>query len=170
MEFIAWFEKMADSGFRIDYLLNEALRPDFERWKEDVRKKDVQLRHIVRFLKAWAEYQGKEEMPGGICLTILAAESYVRDINDDVSFHRTVERIHAKLLHKYQCLRPTTPVGEDLFAKCTVAQRDYFMTRLQALVEDGRIALRADSSGEACGIWQRHFGGDSNVLPRKGQG
>ncbi|MBP6390548.1 MAG: hypothetical protein KA175_02890 [Flavobacteriales bacterium] len=158
LEFIAWFEGKTDSGFRIDYLLQEALRLDYDKWKEDIRKNDVPLRRVVRYLKAWADFQGKEEMPGGICLTILAAEHYVRDVNDDAAFHRTIERVYSSLQAKYQCLRPTTPVGEDLFARCTATQRDYFMSRLQALVHDGRKALDADSWTEACSLWQKHFG------------
>ncbi len=158
MEFIVWFEDKARSGFRLDFLLQEGLRSEYQSWKEDIRKKDVQLRRVVRYLKAWADNQGKKDMPSGVCLTILAAENFVSDINDDNSFYRTIHRVYTTLQGRFVCLRPTTPKDEDLFASFTIAQRDFFMSRLWALVDDGGRAMQAALNPQACALWRKHFG------------
>jgi hypothetical protein len=158
LEFIQWFESHTQSGFRIDYLLQEALRPDYERWKEDMRKSDDQLRRMVRYAKAWADEQGKGDMPAGVCLTILVANNFIRDGNDDAAFLRTMQRMHAALSRQFECLRSTTPKGEDLFAKYADEQRQYFMDRLRALCVDGERALDADMNHESCALWRKHFG------------
>ncbi len=158
LEFIEWFEGRAQSGFQIDYMLQESLRPDFEQWKEDIRKNDDQLRRMVRYAKAWADEQGKADMPAGVCLTILVANNFVRDGNDDAAFLRTTQRMLQTLNVQFECLRPTTPQGEDLFASYTEEQQQYFMDRLRALVNDGERALNADMNHESCALWRKHFG------------
>lgn len=158
LEFIEWFEGHTRSGFRIDYLLQEALRPDYEKWKEDVRKTDDQLRRLVRYAKAWADHHGKDDMPAGVCLTILVTKYHVRDVNDDTAFQRTMARVYDALNRTFECLRPTTPVGQDLFANYPSEKRQYFMDRLHALVVDAARAMNSDRSHEACALWRKHFG------------
>jgi hypothetical protein len=158
LEFIDWFESHTRSGFRIDYLLQEALQPDYERWKEDMRKNDDQLRRMVRYAKAWADEQGKGDMPAGVCLTILVTNNFVRDGNDDTAFLRTMQRLYMTLTKRFECIRPTTPKGEDLFANYTGEMRQFFMDRLQALVIDGEQAIVANLNYESCARWRKHFG------------
>ncbi|MBL8000430.1 MAG: hypothetical protein JNL05_00595 [Flavobacteriales bacterium] len=158
LEFIEWFESHTRSGFRMDYLIQEALRPDYERWKEDMRKTDDQLRRLVRYVKAWADEQGKDDMPAGVCLTILVVNNFVRDGNDDAAFLRTMQRMFSTLNQRFECHRPTTPQGEDLFANYSDAQRQYFMGRLRALVFDGERAFNATMNHEACALWRKHLG------------
>jgi hypothetical protein len=123
-----------------------------------MRKSDDQLRRMVRYAKAWADEQGKGDMPAGVCLTILVANNFIRDGNDDAAFLRTMQRMHAALSRQFECLRSTTPKGEDLFAKYADEQRQYFMDRLRALCVDGERALDADMNHESCALWRKHFG------------
>ena len=53
VEFIAWFEEKAKSGFEKAFLF-ESLKyaEPYEKWLTDIRKKDCQLRRIVRYLKS----------------------------------------------------------------------------------------------------------------------
>lgn len=159
LEFIEWFEGHTRSGFRIDLLLQEALRPDYDKWKEDIRKNDDQLRRMVRYAKAWADEQGKDAMPAGVCLTILVANNLVRDTNDDAAFLKTMQRMRDALDLRFECLRPTTPQGEDLFANYTDEKRQYYMDRLRGLVADGERAFNANMNHESCALWRKHFGG-----------
>ncbi|MBS1570556.1 MAG: hypothetical protein JST45_14095 [Bacteroidetes bacterium] len=158
LEFIEWFEGHTRSGFRIDYLVQEALRPDYDKWKEDMRKSDDQLRRMVRYAKAWADDQGKDDMPAGVCLTILVTNNLVRDTNDDAAFLRTMQRMLDALDLRFECLRPTTPKGEDLFANYTDEKRQNFMVRLRALVADGERAINANLNHESCALWRKHLG------------
>lgn len=158
LEFIVWFENATGSGFQLDFLLDAAKQPEYLRWVEDVRKYDVQLRRVVRYFKAWADYQGKDKMPAGVCLTILATENYHSHINDDQAFHSTATSMLNSLNYKFECIRPTTPEGEDLFEDYSQEQKKYFMTRLQELVLDGNKAMKAEYTSESCGHWRKHFG------------
>ncbi len=53
IEFIVWFEVRAKSGFNPDFILETKMHEEYGKWLEDIRKSDVQLRRIVRYLKAW---------------------------------------------------------------------------------------------------------------------
>lgn len=158
LEFIAWFEEHAKSKFSIDFLLESIKNPEYRQWAEDVRKNDVQLRRVVRYFKAWADFQGRKTMPSGICLTILATESFKSRSNDDDAFLDTATAVLSALRVNFKCLRPTTPKDEDLFADYTATQRQYFMERLERLVNVGQIAIRAEYASESCALWRKHLG------------
>lgn len=158
LELIVWFENATGSGFNLDFLLDVAKQPEYLRWAEDVRKNDVQLRRVVRYFKAWADFQDKEKMPAGVCLTILATENFHLQVNDDHSFLDTAGSMLKRLKQRFECLRPTTPKGDDLFSEYSLEQKNYFMARLEQLVNDGNMALRADYTTESCALWRKHFG------------
>lgn len=158
LEFIEWFEQRAGTNFNRSFLLEAAKEPELRKWAEDVRKSDVQLRRVVRYFKAWADYQGRDKMPSGICLTILATVNFAGRSNDDEAFFQTAAAMLKSLSAKFECLRPTTPIGENLFAECSAEHRKFFMDRLTALVEDGWKAMEASYTSEACPIWRKHLG------------
>jgi hypothetical protein len=73
IEFITWFEEKVNSGFELKYLTEYATESaNYKVWLNDMRKKDVQIRRIVRYLKAWADNIGGN-MPCGLILTIFVA-------------------------------------------------------------------------------------------------
>lgn len=160
VEFINWFEEKINSGFRKAFLYErEKYEDDFNKWLSDIRKKDAQLRRIVRYFKAWADNSKKEYMPPGIIFTILAAENYVSDERDDVSFYRTAQRVLTTLeANGCECIRPTTPSGEDLFGSYTPADKKRFLDDLEKLVTIGRQAIEAKNQRDACLKWKSEFG------------
>lgn len=158
LEFIEWLERRAGMTFDRSFLIEAAKESERRKWAEDVRKNDVTLRRVVRYFKAWADNQRRDKMPGGICLTILATVNFANRSNDDEAVLYTAAAILKNLTVKYECIRPTTPIGEDLFAESTTEQRQYFMHQLTKLVEDGWKAIESPSNNEACALWLRHFG------------
>jgi hypothetical protein len=160
IEFIEWFEKRAGSGFQKEFLLEARLYADkYAKWQEDIRKQDTQLRRIVRYMKAWADMR-KGDMPCGIIMTILAAENYAQDNNDDVSFKNTLINIRKSLLNNgIKCFRPTTPKNEDLFASTSDTKKQYFMSALNTLIASAEKAINEANEKEACLEWQKHLGG-----------
>lgn len=158
LEFIEWFERRAGMTFDRSFLFEAAKDAERRKWAEDVRKSDVLLRRVVRYFKAWADNQGREKMPSGICLTILSTVNFVNRSNDDEAFLYTAAAMLKNLSAKFECIRPTTPVGEDLFAGYNTEQRQYFMDRLSKLVEDGWKAIESPNNNEACALWRKHFG------------
>ncbi len=159
VEFIAWFEEKTKSDFQKAFLLETRnYSAQYEAWLNDIRKKDCQLRRIVRYMKAWADLK-KKEMPAGIIMTILAAENYVMNERDDIAFRDTLVNIKKYLdANNCQCPRPTTPAGEDLFAEKTDDDKKYFLSALSSLINSANEAIDLANQKEACAKWQKHLG------------
>lgn len=158
IEFIVWFEKKAESGFQTGYILESKMYSEFEKWASDIRKQDVQLRRIVRYLKAWGDIL-RGDMPPGIVMTILAAENYSANERDDVALRDTLKGIKNYLtMNGGKCPRPTAPVGEDLFAGYSDTKKKYFLDRLDAFINSANQAIASPNQKDACLKWQNHLG------------
>ncbi len=159
VEFIAWFEEKAKSGFQKAYLLESVRYAEpYEKWLSDIRKKDCQLRRIVRYLKSWADLK-RQEMPCGIIMSILAANNYVENERDDIALRDTLTAINRDLeANNFTCYRPTPKRGEDLFAKTPQVEKEYFKKALEGFVVSANQALNNQNSKEACLKWQKHLG------------
>lgn len=157
IEFIAWFEGIAQSGFQKGYLLEKRLFSEYKNWRSEIRKNDVQLRRLVRYLKAWGDLR-RGEMPSGIIMTILAAENFSLDQRDDIALANTLKNMVKKLESEFVCRRPTTPKGEDLFAGYSQTRKDYFMTALKTFSNSAQQAIDSPNQREGCLKWQRHLG------------
>jgi hypothetical protein len=155
VEFIAWFEEIARSGFDKAFLYEAKMFDRYERWLTDIRKKDVQIRRIVRYLKSWGDLR-RETMPCGLIMTILATNNYYEHDRDDIALKETLVLIEAALKKSFRCERPTTPVGEDLLA--SYKNKDAFMNYLGQFVENAKQALLESDSKKACKYWQRSLG------------
>jgi hypothetical protein len=159
VEFIAWFEEKTKSGFQKAFIY-ESLKyaEPYQKWLIDIRKADCQLRRLVRYMKAWADLK-KQEMPCGIIMTILTAENFAVDERDDIAFRDTLIGVRNYLNQNgFKCPRPTSPLGEDLFAETSPTQKDYFMNALNGLIASANRAIDADNEKDACKEWEKHFG------------
>jgi hypothetical protein len=159
VEFIAWFEEKAKSGFEKAFILENRMFSEYEKWLTDIRKQDVQLRRIVRYLKAWADTK-KAEMPPGIVMTILAAENFCQnESRDDISLKDTLIKIKEWLeIRRFQCPRPTTPINENLLASWKTSEMDFFKTALNNFIISAKQAVESQNPKEACLKWQKHLG------------
>lgn len=155
VEFIVWFESKINSGFQKGFLLESRMYPEFEKWTNDIRKVDHQLRRIVRYLKSWADLR-REEMPCGIIMTILAANHYSAHERDDIALKETLVNIHAALIKNFKCQRPTTPAGEDLFEG--YKNKEAFLKYLGYFIDNAKKALEETNHKKACEHWQKSFG------------
>ncbi|WP_086029117.1 CBASS cGAMP synthase [Tenacibaculum holothuriorum] len=159
IEFIIWFEKKINSGFKKEFIVESKLYSDqYSNWLNDMRKKDHQLRRIVRYLKAWGDFL-KGDMPPGIVMTILAGVNYEEDDRDDISLEKTLKNIADYLVkNDFKCIRPTTPIGEDLFEKYKPQQKEYFKNALNSFIESAMQAIEMENQKSACRKWQKHLG------------
>jgi hypothetical protein len=113
---------------------------EFYEWFND--QKTTQLERIVRYLKAWKNYRelnnSNLKLPSGFELTILASNNYASDDNDDVAFRETIRKINVELNRPngFKCLRPTTPVDEDVFASYSYTRKNNFLSALESLLDD----------------------------------
>lgn len=132
----------------------------FSAWFNDQAKQNEQLRRIVKYLKAWSDYQNFEDnskkMPTGFVLTIWAADNYVADSKDDIALKDTLQRIYDQLSYSFECIRPTTPKGEDVMDG--FSNEKYFMSKLKAFLDSAIQAINETNPKNACHKWQKHLG------------
>ena len=104
--------------------------------------KNAQLERIVRYLKGWKNYRELKntnlKLPSGFELTILAANNYIEDDNDDKAFRETVRKIDVELnkANGFKCLRPTRPKDENVFDTYSLTRKDNFLSTLKSLLND----------------------------------
>ena len=138
---------------------------DPKQFKEWVEKRVAdttnvgQLRRIIRYLKAWKNYQENQNptlrLPPGVTLTILAANNLIEDENDDVSFRESMRRIRDELESNFVCSRPTTPTNDDLLVGFP---RDRVIRAFSNAIELADEADKHTSKSGACGAWRKVFG------------
>ncbi len=159
VEFIAWFEEKTNSGFQKAFIYESLQYAEpYEKWLTDIRKKDCQLRRLVRYMKAWADLK-KAEMPCGIIMTILVANNFSVNERDDIAFRDTLVNVRNYLNSNcFKCPRPTSPIGEDLFASTSGEEKQYFWNSLNAMINSANIAINSANENEACKEWGKHFG------------
>lgn len=115
---------------------------EFYEWFNNKKKNFIQLERIVKYLKGWKNFRETNnsnlKLPSGFELTILAVNNYVNDDNDDKSLRETVRNINTELNkpNGFKCLRPTTPINEDVFANYSSTRKNNFLTTLKNLLND----------------------------------
>lgn len=159
VEFIAWFEKIADSGFRKEFIYESLTYAEpFQKWLSDIRKADCQIRRIVRYLKSWADLDRKE-MPCGIVMTILVANNIALSERDDLALRDTLVNIKRYLQNNgTKCPRPTSPEGEDLLASTSSKDKQHFLLMLDNIISIANKAINAPDEYAASALWNKVLG------------
>jgi hypothetical protein len=133
---------------------------EFMDWFTQRGKSQPQLPRLVRYLKAWADYQnaqpGVPTMPSGQVLTIWAAENAHYNELDDVALRDTLQAIRETLSMYFECSNPTFPAGPDLVEQYQF--KSFFKSRLEAFLESAKQAVNETNQKLACGKWQMHLG------------
>jgi len=133
---------------------------EFYKWFNAEAAKNEQLRRVVKYLKAWCDYQnyedGTKKMPTGFVMTIWAVNHFVADERDDIALKNLLEKIYNKLSYNFQCLRPTTPVDEDVVDG--YSYKDYFLNKLKSFRDSAQQAINETNPKNACYKWQKHLG------------
>lgn len=124
-----------------------------------VHQRGDQLRRIVRYLIAWAEYQSKSRglMPDRLILTVLATYNFQRDNRDDQSFARTLMSI-ANYVHSIVYILNPVNIREELSARLTEAQKASFQEAVEDAANMANAALIIDNAHRASKLWRRQLG------------
>ncbi len=135
---------------------------EFYKWFNG-RYEHPQLRHLVRYLKAWCEfvrYDKNKKMPTGCILTMLAEKHFVADEREDVAMQKLLTAIYDDLSAEdgFHCYRPTFPKNEDLFLSYSETRKNDFLAELKSFKNDAEKAIAGKNPHESCTRWQRHFG------------
>lgn len=135
---------------------------EFTIWFEEKTNGKPQLKRLVRYFKAWCDYQNfngnGKKMPSGLVMTIWVAENAAYNDRDDIAMKDTL--VNIKRLTDFQvkitCLRPTVPKWENLLEDYKYI--DFFKERLSAFVDSAKQAINETNQKTSCGKWQMHFG------------
>lgn len=128
------------------------------------REEHPQLRRLVKYLKAWANYiqyaNEKIKMPSGCILTMLAVEFYESNDRDDIAMRNLLCSMYDNLSAEdgFHCYRPTFPDGEDLFSSYNKTRKQNFLAALKKFRDDANRAINNTNPKEGCLKWQKHFG------------
>jgi hypothetical protein len=135
---------------------------EFEKWFTGKKKGNIQLSQIVRYLKDWGNNQ-VFEMPNGVIMTVLAAKYQVKNQRDDIAFLETLKKIREALIEDFSCEMPAVPYDDLLrsIAKSN-SKRNGFFRVLDAIIDDGEVAVRVRSVETAVTIWKKHLGKNFN--------
>lgn len=130
---------------------------EFTEWFKNKLDSDSQLLRIVRYLKGWCDYRSGD-MPSGLIMTILSANSYVSDTRDDVATYKTIKAIKDTLNASFVCYRPTTPRFVDLLSDFSETRKSNFLNALDSFVTSAKQAIDEPNQKDACKKWQKHLG------------
>ncbi len=138
---------------------------EFYKWFNAKVDSNKQLRRIVRYLKAWADYKNttsSTKMPPGFILTILVTNNISYNVRDDIAMKETLINMQNEIDDSkdgvFQCYRPTTPSDEDLFIGYSDTRKKNFLDNLDSFVKSAIQAIENNNQKEACLKWQRHLG------------
>jgi hypothetical protein len=133
---------------------------EFYKWFNNEASKNEQLRRLVKYLKAWCDFQNYEDnskkMPTGFVITIWVTNNFSSDSRDDVALKNTLNNIYNQLSINFSCLRPTTPKEEDVMDD--YSYENYFMDKLKTFLDTSIQAINETNQKNACYKWQKHFG------------
>ena len=128
-------------------------------FKGSVKNRGGQLRNIVRYLKAWADFQSGRlgVMPSGLILTVLASNHFCADERDDIAFENTIDAISKAIRSAFYVYNPVD-AGEELSARLTEAQKTRFQEAISDAADAAAEAINNDDPHEAAKIWRKQFG------------
>jgi len=118
-----------------------------------------QLRHLVRYFKAWSDYQKQKhgKIANGLLLTVLAEENFVSSDRDDESFTKTIENMRNRIATSFVVNNPVDPT-ENLGKRLTDGQKTQFRERIGALADCAGQALKTESRDAASKLWREELG------------
>lgn len=132
----------------------------FIRWfRNYVNLRGEQLRRVVRYMKAWADLQAgrRGPFPGGLILTVLAANHFQDHKRDDLAFAKTLMTISTAVRLKFQVLNPIY-IYEELSSSLTKTQKKRFQEAVREAAADALEAVTVENRYNACQCWRKQLG------------
>ena len=143
---------------------------------EQVKLQGEQLRRVVRYLKAWADFQSNRrgKMPSGLILTVLASQNFKSHERDDVALADTIQAI-SNVVSTVFCVFNPVNSSEELTARLTDVQKTRFQEAIKEAAEDANDAVSMEDSQAASKQWRKQLGdrfplvakGDDKVLSKQ---
>lgn len=127
--------------------------------KTNVALHGEQLPRIIRFLKAWADFQSLQlgRMPGGLMMTVLATRHFQGHARDDIAMTYTLQVISKAVTHFFYVPNPVD-ISEELTDDLTSIQQERFREAVKSAAMDARGAIRVEGRRSAAKLWRKQFG------------
>lgn len=118
-----------------------------------------QLRRLVRYLKAWVDFQSgrRGKMPRGLILTVLAANHFQRHEKDDIALANTFQAISNAASTIFFVLNPVD-INEVLTDRLTNAQKTRFQVAIKAAADNANQAIAQEDERKASNLWRKQLG------------
>jgi hypothetical protein len=118
-----------------------------------------QLLRVIRFLKAWADFQSSQlgKMPSGFMMTVLATRHFQDHARDDIAMTYTLQVI-SKAVTRFFYIPNPVDINEELTDGFTQIQKERFREAVKSAAVDARGAIRVEGRRSACKLWRRQFG------------
>jgi hypothetical protein len=129
-------------------------------FKGRVKDQGEQLRRMVRYLKAWDNYQAgiRGELANGVILTVLAERGFCPcPDQDDAAFARLAGYINNEIRYYFSLNNPVDS-SEDLANRLSDARRARVQEAFADLSKAADQARAAGSRAKASEIWREQFG------------
>lgn len=151
-----------------DYLLAEKGEKGWHRsdplaltnwFNGSVKVHGEQLRRIVRYLKAWADFQSSRrgKMSNGLILTIMAANHFYATMRDDICFANLLRAIADEVSVVF-CVYNPVDAAEELTSRLTAQQKNIFQEIVADAAYAAAEAIKIEDRHEASNIWRKQFG------------
>jgi hypothetical protein len=127
------------------------------------------LRFIVRYLKAWADFQSSRrgKMPNGLILTVLASDHFRSDTRDDICLANTLRAIADAVSIIFYVYNPVD-AAEELTLRLTDQQKKRFQEAVADAADAAAEAIKIDDRHEASNLWRKQFGDRFPAVDKKG--
>lgn len=124
-----------------------------------VKTHGEQLRRVVRYLKAWADFQAhrRGKLPGGLIVTVCGVCNFVADERDDIALAKTLRAIEHDIDIIVFVLNPAD-MTEELTAQTTDAQKKRFQEAIKEAVVDANQAIEMEDRHQASKLWANQLG------------
>lgn len=124
-----------------------------------IRQRGEQLRRIVCYIKAWADFQSRHwgDMPDELKLTILAVQHYQYNERDDIALACTLKTISNAACSPFYVPNPVD-ISEQLIARITHIQKIKFQEAIKQAAEDATQTLSLSDTHKALKTWRKIFG------------
>lgn len=123
-----------------------------------VKENGEQLRRILIYLKAWADYKSSSaNILNSFSLSILVANHYQYSENDDTAFSATIKAIYDQTNNSHIILNPVDS-NENIGDRFSSSQWKYYKEKLLILIQCAGEALKESSKEASSKLWRKEFG------------
>ena len=128
-------------------------------WFNDQVDADEQLLRLVRYFKAWADYQAtrRGKMPSGLILTVLVVQNWQPNTRDDLCVSDTAAAIESAVKPVFRVYNPVDD-SEELTSRLNKEQKKRFQDAISDLVANSTEAIDAEKGSTASKLWRKELG------------